>query len=192
MTHQKAQSHLYTLFETFLQKKKPNRVNDENILPVEKPINVFHMNKKSSQEEAKEANENKISKVIETDKKKSRVEILSKREIKPVETKPHQQASIEPNPKSISVIKKDGRLFLKKLEFEFKWTNGAISNRTLQSRQVVDIVTGVINSLKESIQKDIQDFDADERLINKNFSNLIRQTTTNNESSNKKKLIEEI
>lgn len=178
MTHQKAQSHLYTLFETFLQKKKSSRVNDENILPAEKPINVFHMNKKP------EANENKIS---EIDKKKSRVEILSKREIKPVESKPQL------NPKSTSTIKKDGRLFLKKLEFEFKWTNGAISTHSLQSRQVVDIVTDVINSLKESILKDIQDFDTDERLINKNFSNLIRHQQTNDTNNeNKKKLIEEI
>lgn len=192
MAHQKAQSHLYTLFETSLNKK--TRLNDENNVPAERPINVFHMNKNQSKAEA-----TKIELKSTTSEKKTKIEILSKRVTnKQVENKQQQiKTNVVDNKKAKSCsLKKDSRLFMKKLEFEFKWTS--VNMSSLQSSVVVERITGTIENLRDSIQKYMQDFEVDHGFIKTNL-NLIRNKSTTSTSAGldssttgNKKLIEEL
>lgn len=198
--HGRSLSHLYSLFETSLMRKKSNhrQVNDENapeLNVVERPLNVFHMLSKNDTSKRIEVQVDEKRK----DLKSGRVEILSKRRrdgnCRTSEKIPSQNVKStdtqRPHLTKLSV-KKEGKLFLKKLEFEFKWMN--LNSSSAHSREVVDVIVNVLGTLKESLQKEIQNFDIDKKLITKNLHVLAMKptTVTTKKIDSNKKLIEEI
>lgn len=120
--------------------------------------------------------------------KKSRVEILSKRVTPKSNERSEQKAVTVKNETSLrprKTNKKESRLMMKKLEFQFKWLN--VNMSLLQNKSAVDLVCGIISSLQESIQKDLKLFDAQNQLVNTNLDFIRRKVVSSN-----KKLIEEL
>lgn len=166
VAQKKVLSHLYTLFENSLDKKALASLEKQT--EIEKPINVFHFNKQRPNEKVKKDYE-----------KKSRVEILSK-----PKQKQQTSANAEKNKlKLFNATKKETKTFLKKLEYYFKWLTTNLSSVECESTNVCLVVT----RLRDSIWKEIGEFDEQKSLIDSNM-NFIRKKV----ASSNKKLIEEL
>lgn len=179
--HRKSLSHLYSLFEMSLTKKAASTTKQEPNQVENKPINVFHINR----------NTNETALVKINKEKKSRVEILSKRIVKPTEKKPDECSSKDTSTKTQQSTKKDNRILLKKLEFYFKWLS--VNLVSVQSRDFVEAVCTVITSLRDSIQSDSKRFDSDKNVIETNLDFIRKKVREEQkDSDSNKKLIQEL
>lgn len=180
--HRKSLSHLYSLFEMSLTKKAASTAKQEPSQVENKPINVFHINRNPKETTAL-VNQNK--------EKKSRVEILSKRIVKPTEKKPDECSSKDTSTKTQQSTKKDNRILLKKFEFYFKWLS--VNLASVQSRDFVEAVCTVITSLRDSIQSDSKRFDSDKNVIETNLDFIRKKVREEQkDSDSNKKLIQEL
>ena len=164
-------SKLYDIFHVYVAKRaeKSENANKENEVQLaesdgeleeeEKPINVFHM---SDSKPAKQ--------VLTETGKKSRVQIIHK---KTFETAKNDSA--EPRisaPKTESPSKKDSKLYLKKLEFYFKWF---VTNESyIRNSSNVQSVVNELSLVRNRLASEIKEFEEQKEYFDKNL-NLIRQ-----------------
>lgn len=167
-------SNLYNIFQAS-SSKKIHELEKENEIENESPINFFHYNK--------QVDEKKSS----TLPKKSRVEIISKSFTSRNQHSPNAENKLNQPEIDIKTTMKDSRLFLKKLEYYFKWMS--LDENYSQCMLVSKKYSSEILSLKESLikeQRDLEEnetfFDKNEKIFRKKHQNLIKND----------KLIEEI
>lgn len=180
-------SHLYDLFELEmnLQSKKKKTSNGEKLgieaieeqKEDEKPINVFHANGNNKENFVKSVGTNK----------KSRVEII--RASKDLSEKKNIQENSNKEIKSTRLCKKDLKIFLKRLEFYFKWLNQA-DNAVLISCTSLRNIADDILSLKDSLSSDNEVFEKEKEFIDKNLNTIRKNQYESNR--NKEELITEI
>jgi hypothetical protein len=176
-------SKLYDIFHVFIAKRveknensnKENEVqlaeSDAELEEEETPINVFHM-----------SDSKPTKQVLETGKK-SRVQIINKKTVEPM-----KNDSAEPRtsaPKTESPSKKDSKLYLKKLEFYFKWF---VTNESyIRNSSNVQSVVNELSLVRNRLGSEIKEFEEQKEYFDKNL-NLIRQ----NQIKSDKIKIEEI
>jgi hypothetical protein len=163
-------SKLYDIFQVFVVKRaeKNENANKENEFQLaesdaeleeeETPINVFHM-----------SDSKPTKQVLETGKK-SRVQIIHKKTVEPVK---NDSAELRTSaPKAESPSKKDSKLYLKKLEFYFKWF---VTNESyIRNSSNVQSVANELSLVRNRLGSEIKEFEEQKEYFDKNL-NLIRQ-----------------
>ncbi len=165
---------LYDFFEKYSKTKTTQAETMDNIRQAteefdEKPINVFHHNKE---------NRDKAKQVEGI--KKSRIKILS-----PAQSREKTLNAQEDTPKT-NDTSKEIKLFLKRLEFYFKWLNFKLAD--LKSVSRIAQISDELNTLLTKLSGELEQIDTDNHLMDRNIDWLRK----NNQNNNEKTLIEEI
>jgi hypothetical protein len=188
----KALSHIYDLFQSLIKRKLSLGTAGSGSVgnSAEKPLNVFHLHHSSSLSSAQKENINRAAatttKTPGSDRKPTRVEILSKKGAPKICT-----ASEDSTRKTSAeyliekVTRKDAKLMLKRIEFYFQWFQ--VNFAQLRNQTSVGKMCDELNSLKDVIQQEIQEFNANKQIINRNLD-FIRKKISNKKSL----LIEEL
>lgn len=175
-------SNLYDLFEILIGSKsiiqKVEKINNKIDVEAtidETPLNVFHLNANKNKENLSEVNK---------PVKKSRVEIIRPKKVssenQPQDPLTHDFSDLG------KFSKKDSKIFLKRLEYYFKWFN--MNKINLLNLNNVEKITSELSSLKQIISIDSEQFENEKEFIDKNLK-IIRKSQLN---ANKQNLIEEI
>ena len=166
-------SNLYDIFQNSVSRSTRSKSEKENDSSAEKPINFFHHNKPTVE---------KKDSIHITDKK-PRIEIISKKTFPKVSNAASKTFQVQ---KDTSVSTKEVKLYLRKIEYFFKWLNVSqnISNCISNS----EFLASDLESLKETLNQQCIEFDKKKEFIDKNLSYIRKNQTI----QSNQKLIEEI
>jgi hypothetical protein len=166
-----ALSHMYSTFERFLKESKKS-FGDSNFETVidETPINVFYLNK----EVVKKVNDENAKPI-----RSSNIKILNRPKI---EKNASQQLEVEVDNSGVEkrektsdirtpkVLSKDLRVFLKRLEFYYRWL--CFSKSKLFTAEYVAQTKDTIRRVKEEFVAESKRFDDESEFFDKNLAKL--------------------
>lgn len=181
----KSLSQTYDLMHNFLKRKTLASQEDQTIVgKIDMPINVFHLNRSKDAKIVDDGSEGSSR------ERAGRVEILSRRSHQSTLTDTVKRACRDEEKKLQTngyrlekVTRKDAKLFMKRLEFYFKWLTENLNN--VKNQTLIGSLCDDLNSLKDVIHQEVKEFNANKEIINRNLD-FIRKKISN------KKLIEEI
>jgi len=176
-------SSIYSVLSNYIKSKKQisiisnnnNEIKDVEEPVDESPINVFHYNK-----------ENLFKKNNSCTTRKSRIEIIKPqvKEVKKiVNNKP--EGSLKPEKLKPDNVMSSVKNMLRRIEFYFRWLN--LNEKNIKKSDRIKNTLTSLEMAKETLSKDIECFNSEKQLIERNIDELRKQQ---NNSTNKRILIE--